>query len=72
MHNQHPVSSVADGSQLLTIPQACHRLAVGRSTFYNIISSGKLTLRKIGGASRVRADELEAYIVNLPALGASK
>lgn len=53
-------------AQLLTIVEACHRLSIGRSTLYNLISVGKLPLRKVGGASRIRSDELDAFIRSLP------
>ena len=63
----HPQNQTFQGEpQLLTIVQACQRLSVGRSTLYNLISAGKLPLRKIGGASRVRSDELDAFIQELP------
>lgn len=53
---------------LLTIGDAIDRLRIGRSTLYQLIKDGKLPLRKVGGASRVRSDELDAYIQNLPRL----
>lgn len=56
------------GVKLLKIQEAYERLNVGRSTLYQLIKDGKLPLRKIGGASRVRSDELDAYIQNLPRL----
>lgn len=57
-----------DKLTLLTIGDAIDRLKIGRSTLYQLIKDGKLPLRKVGGASRVRSDELDAYIQNLPRL----
>lgn len=65
--NYHPPTTATQSeAQLLTIVEACHRLSIGRSTLYYLISKGKLPLRKIGGASRIRLDELEAFIQSLP------
>lgn len=65
--NYHPPIPTTQGeAQLLTIVEACHRLSIGRSTLYNLISAGKLPLRKVGGASRIRLDELDAFIRSLP------
>lgn len=55
-------------ARLLTVRETCQRLSISRSTFYQLINGGKLPLRKIGGASRVRSDELDAYIKGLPTL----
>lgn len=57
-----------DKLTLLTIGDTIDRLRIGRSTLYQLIKDGKLPLRKVGGASRVRSDELDAYIQNLPRL----
>lgn len=65
--NYHPKpKDVQCEAQLLTIVQVCQRLSVGRSTLYNLISAGKLPLRKVGAASRIRSDELDAFIQSLP------
>ena len=67
MHPHGPLqSSAGNGVKLLKIREAYERLSVGRSTLYQLIKDGKLPLRKVGGASRVRSDELDAYIQNLP------
>ena len=55
-----------DKLSLLTIREAIDRLRIGRSTFYQLVQDRKIPLRKIGGASRVRSDDLDAYIQNLP------
>ena len=57
---------------LLTIREVLDRLRISRSTFYQLVKEQKIPLRKVGGASRVRSDDLEAYIKNLPALGTTE
>ncbi|WP_226637930.1 helix-turn-helix domain-containing protein [Brevundimonas poindexterae] len=54
----------------MTIPEACKRLGVSRSTFYNLVAQGKIPLRKVGSSSRVRSDELDDFIQDLPRLAA--
>lgn len=56
-----------ESGQLLRVAEACRRLAVGRSTFYELVAAGRLKLRKVGSASRIVEAELDAYIANLPA-----
>lgn len=53
----------------LTIPEAVKFSGIGRSTLYKLFNSGKLTPRKSGKRTLVIADELEAYVRNLPAGG---
>lgn len=53
-------------SQLITILEACRRLSVSRSHFYNLVADGLITIRKVGTASRVDSNELDAYIATLP------
>lgn len=57
-----------DAICLHTIPQACRRLGISRSTFYSLVAEGKFPLRKVGGSSRVRSDELDVFIQDLPRL----
>ncbi|WP_425339278.1 helix-turn-helix domain-containing protein [Brevundimonas alba] len=54
----------------MTISEACRRLEISRSTFYNLVAEGKIPLRKVGGSSRVRSDELDDFIQDLPRLAA--
>lgn len=53
--------------RLLTIGEACSRLGCSRSTFYeSILGNGLIAVRKLGAASRIRSDELQAFIEGLP------
>ena len=47
---------------LLRIPDAAHRLALSRSTIYELIAAGELQPVKIGSAVRIPARELEAWL----------
>lgn len=48
---------------LLTVPQAAQRLTVSAAGVYRLIAEGKLRLVKpTPGTSRVRSDEVEAYL----------
>lgn len=57
--------------RLLSIPEACDRLGCSRSYFYATPALRAL-IRKVGSASRVRSDELDAYILSLPAAPAEE
>ena len=52
--------------RLLTVRQAAAALGVGQSTVHNLIRSGELGSRKIGGSRRVPVEELDAFIAGLP------
>jgi excisionase family DNA binding protein len=54
--------------RLLTIPEVCQRLGCGRSRFYEkILGKGLIPVRRLGSSTRIRSDDLEAYIASLPA-----
>lgn len=61
-----------DAICLHTIPEAYRRLNVSRSTLYQLAKSGAFVIRKVGAASRIRSDELDAYIKGLPRLISSE
>lgn len=62
----------ANNIHLLTISEVLARLSLGRSTFYQLVKDRKIPLRKVGGASRVRSDDLHRYIEDLPRLDTSE
>jgi excisionase family DNA binding protein len=51
-----------DGQQLLTIPEVCQRLGVGRSWVYQQVKSGDMPSVKLRGAVKVKREDLEEYI----------
>ena len=51
-----------DGRQLLlTIPQAAHRLGVGRTTLYELTAAGELEVVHIGRCARIPTASLDAF-----------
>jgi excisionase family DNA binding protein len=47
---------------LLTIREAAERLAVGRTTAYELAARGELEVVHIGRCSRIPLDALEAFV----------
>jgi excisionase family DNA binding protein len=47
---------------LLSVSEACSLLGVSRPTVYRLIKAGKLRAIKIGGARRVRRDDVEGLL----------
>lgn len=52
---------------LLSIPDACRTLGIGKSKIYELIADGALTARKIGKKTLVPAADLERFAAGLPA-----
>ncbi len=49
---------------LLTVPDACAALRIGRSTLYEMIAAGKVRPVKIGRMTRIRASDLAALVAS--------
>jgi excisionase family DNA binding protein len=59
-------STVASGPRLLLTPEgAAARLAVGRTTVYALLASGRLKSVQIGRSRRVPVSELGAFVAAL-------
>jgi excisionase family DNA binding protein len=52
--------------RLISVAEACDRLNIGRTSFYELVKSGFVPVKKIGRRSVVREDELHAAIEQLP------
>jgi excisionase family DNA binding protein len=50
------------GVQLLSIPQLCQELGMGRSWLYRRLRSGEIPSIRLGRTIKVRRDELEQYL----------
>jgi excisionase family DNA binding protein len=50
------------GVQLLSIPQLCQELGMGKSWIYRRLRSGEIPSVRLGRSIKVRRDELEAYL----------
>ncbi|MDQ2727592.1 MAG: helix-turn-helix domain-containing protein [Actinomycetota bacterium] len=59
-----PAGAVAP--RLLTVRQAATALGVGASTVHQLIRTGDLGSRKIGGSRRIPVADLDAFIARLP------
>jgi predicted DNA-binding transcriptional regulator AlpA len=60
-------------ARLLPIPAAMQRIGVrSKSTFYELVNSGQLSMRKLGGKSLVEVSEIERFIDALPKVGGAK
>lgn len=49
-------------STLLTIPQVCKKLGVGRTKFYRLIEAHGLPTLKVGNARRIVPESLDRWI----------
>jgi excisionase family DNA binding protein len=50
------------GVQLLSVPQLCRELGMGKSWVYRRLRSGEIPSVKLGRTIKVRRDELEEYL----------
>jgi excisionase family DNA binding protein len=50
------------GVQLLSIPQLCQELGMGKSWIYRRLRNGEIPSIRLGRTIKVRRDELEAYL----------
>jgi excisionase family DNA binding protein len=48
--------------QLYPVDDACRRLGIRRSKFYQLVKAGKLEIRKIGSRSVVPASSLTRFV----------
>jgi excisionase family DNA binding protein len=53
----------------LTVNEACKLSGFGRTTFYRLVKSRKITARKVGRRTIVLLDELEQALKSLPLVG---
>ncbi len=51
-----------DENRLLTVPEVAKRLRLSRGRTYILLARGELPRIKVGGAVRIDARDLEAYL----------
>jgi excisionase family DNA binding protein len=57
----------ADASEFVSITDAAERLAVSRSTIYQLVKAGQLDLRRLGPKlSRITRASLDQLIAKMP------
>ena len=54
---------------LLSVADACRALGIGKSSFYEAVSRGEITLKKLGKKSLVAHADLVAWANRLPNSG---
>ena len=57
-----PQEEQQHGVQLLSIPQLCQELGMGKSWLYRRLRSGEIPSVRLGRSIKVRRDELEEYL----------
>ena len=50
----------------VTVSEACHALAVGRSKFYELVGAGKIPVRKLGKRTLIAVADLQHFADSLP------
>jgi excisionase family DNA binding protein len=53
----------------LTVTEACDRLRISRTQFYELLKAGQITARKIGRRTVVLEADVQAFLASLPAAG---
>ena len=51
-----------------SVPEVLETVGIGRTTFYALVKSGQIKVRKIGTRSFVLAKDLDAWLESLPVL----
>ena len=60
--SQHLERRLTMNQNLLTIPDLCQELGIGKSTVYKLLKEKQIKSTKIGSRLIIRRDELEHYI----------
>ena len=54
-------SSITSTNRFYTVSQVCEFLAIGKTTFYKEVSTGRIQTVKISGATRIPTESYEQY-----------
>jgi hypothetical protein len=52
--------------ELITVADFLRRYSIGRTTFYREVAAGRITVRKLGFASRIARADAERWASSLP------
>jgi excisionase family DNA binding protein len=55
------ISSNTSTKRFYTVSQVCEFLAIGKTTFYKEVNSGRMQTVKIGGSTRIPTESYEQY-----------
>jgi predicted DNA-binding transcriptional regulator AlpA len=58
--------------RLLRIPEFLELYSISRTAFYREVSAGRISLTKIGKASRISVADAEQWVAGLPKLDAGR
>jgi excisionase family DNA binding protein len=62
------VKHMTDGKRALTPREFCNRYGIGLTKFYEELNAGRIVARKLGKATRISADDAEAWFSSLPTM----
>lgn len=55
-----------DDPEFFTVAEFLRRYVCGRTTFYREVAAGRLTIRKLGTATRIARADADAWAESLP------
>lgn len=58
LYNDNKVTTI----NVLTLPQLCNRLNIGRNTAYSLLNSGKIKGFKLGKSWRIPEESIQAFL----------
>lgn len=58
-------------TELLTIPEFCKAINLGKTSAYKLINTGKIKALKLGKKTLVPRSSIDEFIASLPVYGAS-
>jgi excisionase family DNA binding protein len=58
-------TALADGKLLLTVEEAAHRLGIGRTVMYRLVSTGAVESVTLGRLRRVPSECLDEFVSTL-------
>ena len=61
-----------DGKLLLTVEEAAHRLGIGRTVMYRLVSSGLVESVRVGRLRRIPPECLDEFVATLRKIQAPK
>lgn len=64
LNGQPAKDAQSRGPELLSIPEVCHSLGMGKSWVYRRIKSGEIPSVKLGRSIKVKREDLEGYLEN--------
>ena len=54
--------------ELMSVSAVCERYTIGRTTLYREVAAGRIRLRKMGTATRIAREDMDAWMAALPVI----